>query len=243
MPGHHCIVSRRTGARRRISGIPFRALPERVPGCSAGDVHEDRPMAAIELDRVSKVYPDGTVAVSDLSLEIADGEFMVLVGPSGCGKTTALRMVAGLEDVSGGVIRIGDRDVNDASPSKDRDIAMVFQNYALYPHLTVAANMGFSLSLRKVEGRRSRGGSREAAEHARHRGLPRAQAAAALGWPAPARCHGSRDRARAAGVPDGRAAVEPRRQAAGADASRGRPHPTAPPASRPSTSPTTRPRP
>jgi len=107
-------------------------------------------MAAIELDRISKVYPDGTVAVSDLSLEIADGEFMVLVGPSGCGKTTALRMVAGLEDVSAGAISIGDRDITRAS-SKDRDIAMVFQNYALYPHLSVRDNMGFSLALRKVK--------------------------------------------------------------------------------------------
>jgi multiple sugar transport system ATP-binding protein len=107
-------------------------------------------MAAIELDRISKVYPDGTAAVSDLSLEIADGEFMVLVGPSGCGKTTALRMVAGLEDVTAGAIRIGDRDVTRIS-SKDRDIAMVFQNYALYPHLSVRDNMGFSLALRKVK--------------------------------------------------------------------------------------------
>ncbi len=107
-------------------------------------------MAAIELDHISKVYPDGTVAVSDFTLEIADGEFMVLVGPSGCGKTTALRMVAGLEDVSGGEIRIAGRDVTRVS-SKDRDIAMVFQNYALYPHLSVAENMGFSLALRKVK--------------------------------------------------------------------------------------------
>jgi multiple sugar transport system ATP-binding protein len=120
-------------------------------------------MAAIELDQVSKVYPDGTVAVSDLTLEVADGEFMVLVGPSGCGKTTALRMVAGLEDVSGGEIRIADHDVTRVS-SKDRDIAMVFQNYALYPHLTVADNMGFSLSLRKVKKAEIRRRVREAAE-------------------------------------------------------------------------------
>jgi multiple sugar transport system ATP-binding protein len=97
---------------------------------------------------VSKVYPDGTRAVSDLELEIADGEFMALVGPSGCGKTTALRMVAGLEDVSAGAISIGDRVVNDVPP-RDRDIAMVFQSYALYPHLTVYDNIAFGLKLRR----------------------------------------------------------------------------------------------
>ncbi|MGH2678149.1 MAG: ABC transporter ATP-binding protein, partial [Actinomycetota bacterium] len=110
-------------------------------------------MAQIALEDVSKVYGDGTRAVSDLSLDIGDGEFMVLVGPSGCGKTTALRMVAGLEEISEGQIRVGDRVVNDIPP-KDRDIAMVFQNYALYPHMSVYDNMGFSLKLRHV----SRGG-------------------------------------------------------------------------------------
>ena len=104
-------------------------------------------MAAVNFSDVSKVFPDGTKAVADLDLEAKDGEFMVLVGPSGCGKTTALRMVAGLEDVSEGEIRIGDRIVNDVSP-KDRDIAMVFQTYALYPHLTVYDNIAFSLRLR-----------------------------------------------------------------------------------------------
>ena len=107
-------------------------------------------MAGIGLEGLTKVFPDGTVAVSDLNLEIADGEFMVLVGPSGCGKTTALRMVAGLEDISSGIVRIGDRVVNDLSP-KDRDVAMVFQNYALYPHLTVFDNMSFSLRLHKTD--------------------------------------------------------------------------------------------
>jgi multiple sugar transport system ATP-binding protein len=105
-------------------------------------------MAAIKLEGVTKVYPNGAEAVSDLDLTIGDGEFMVLVGPSGCGKTTALRMVAGLEGVTSGVIQIGDDVVNDV-PSKDRDIAMVFQNYALYPHMTVAENVGFALKLRK----------------------------------------------------------------------------------------------
>jgi multiple sugar transport system ATP-binding protein len=109
-------------------------------------------MAEIVLEDVSKIYPDGTEAVSSLDLEIADGEFMVLVGPSGCGKTTALRMVAGLEEISRGTIRIGDRVVNDLS-AKDRDVAMVFQNYALYPHMTVYDNMAFGLKLRKMDKR------------------------------------------------------------------------------------------
>jgi multiple sugar transport system ATP-binding protein len=106
-------------------------------------------MSEIVLEEVYKIYPDGTEAVSSMDLEIRDGEFMVLVGPSGCGKTTALRMVAGLEDITKGVIRIGDRVVNDVPP-KDRDVAMVFQNYALYPHLSVYDNMAFGLKLRKT---------------------------------------------------------------------------------------------
>jgi multiple sugar transport system ATP-binding protein len=107
-------------------------------------------LAEVVLDDVAKVYQDGTEAVSDLDLRINDGEFMVFVGPSGCGKTTALRMVAGLEDITSGTISIGDRVVNDI-PSKDRDVAMVFQNYALYPHLTVYDNMAFGLQLRKTD--------------------------------------------------------------------------------------------
>jgi multiple sugar transport system ATP-binding protein len=106
-------------------------------------------MAEIEYDSVSKVFDDGTRAVNDLDLAIADGELMVLVGPSGCGKTTALRMLAGLEEISEGEIRIGDVIVNDLTP-KDRDIAMVFQSYALYPHMTVAQNLAFGLKLRKL---------------------------------------------------------------------------------------------
>jgi multiple sugar transport system ATP-binding protein len=106
-------------------------------------------MAGIVMEDVSKVYADGTTAVSDLNLDIGDGEFMVLVGPSGCGKTTALRMVAGLERISRGSISIGDRVVNDVPP-KERDIAMVFQNYALYPHMNVYDNMAFGLKLQKV---------------------------------------------------------------------------------------------
>jgi multiple sugar transport system ATP-binding protein len=106
-------------------------------------------VAAITFDNVTKIYGDGHHAVSDLDLEVADGEFVVLVGPSGCGKTTALRMLAGLEEISGGTIRIGDRVVNNLPP-RERDIAMVFQNYALYPHMTVAENIGFALRMRKV---------------------------------------------------------------------------------------------
>ncbi|MGI8682244.1 MAG: ABC transporter ATP-binding protein [Mycobacteriales bacterium] len=106
-------------------------------------------MAGVTFDGVAKVYPDGTEAVSDLSLDISDGEFMVLVGPSGCGKTTALRMVAGLEDISRGQLRIGDRVVNNV-PSRDRDIAMVFQSYALYPHLSVYENIAFGLRLNRT---------------------------------------------------------------------------------------------
>ncbi|HUK76847.1 MAG TPA: ATP-binding cassette domain-containing protein, partial [Thermoleophilia bacterium] len=105
-------------------------------------------MAEVSFDDVSKVYADGTRAVDGMTLAVEDGEFMVLVGPSGCGKTTALRMVAGLEDISAGVVRIGDRVVNNV-PSRDRDIAMVFQSYALYPHLNVYDNIAFGLKLQK----------------------------------------------------------------------------------------------
>ncbi|MEV5572136.1 sn-glycerol-3-phosphate ABC transporter ATP-binding protein UgpC [Spirillospora sp. NPDC052269] len=106
-------------------------------------------MARIALEGVDKVYAGGVKAVDGLDLEIADGEFMVLVGPSGCGKSTALRMIAGLEEISGGTVSIGERVVNDLAP-KDRDIAMVFQNYALYPHMTVEQNLAFGLKLRGV---------------------------------------------------------------------------------------------
>jgi multiple sugar transport system ATP-binding protein len=106
-------------------------------------------MASISIEGVSKVYPNGFNAVRELSLDVAEGEFMVMVGPSGCGKTTALRMVAGLEEITSGTLRIGDRVANHLT-SKERDVAMVFQNYALYPHMSVAENIAFGLSLRKT---------------------------------------------------------------------------------------------
>src|SRR5881396_243081 len=106
-------------------------------------------MAQVVLEKISKVFPGGVKAVDAIDLGIKDQEFIVLVGPSGCGKSTTLRMVAGLEEITGGTIRIGERVVNDVPP-KDRDIAMVFQNYALYPHMTVYKNMAFGLKLRKM---------------------------------------------------------------------------------------------
>src|ERR1700728_3636681 len=106
-------------------------------------------MAEIVLDNVTKRYPDGALAVDKFNLDIADGEFVILVGPSGCGKSTTLNMIAGLEDISEGELRIGGQVVNNKSP-KDRDIAMVFQSYALYPHMTVRQNMGFALKLAKT---------------------------------------------------------------------------------------------
>ena len=106
-------------------------------------------MASLSLEHINKTYPNGFEAVKDFNLEIADKEFIIFVGPSGCGKSTTLRMIAGLEEISAGTLKIGDRVVNDVEP-KDRDIAMVFQSYALYPHMTVYDNMAFSLKLRKT---------------------------------------------------------------------------------------------
>ena len=124
-------------------------------------------MAEITFQNVWKRYPDGFEAVKDMNLEIGDGEFMILVGPSGCGKSTALRMVAGLEEITDGELIIGGERVNELAP-RDRDIAMVFQNYALYPHMTVRENMGFALKLAKVvQGRDRRARSSEAARDPR----------------------------------------------------------------------------
>src|SRR5450432_959171 len=128
--------------------------PPSLPGIIPIPSAEAKPgsekfMAKVELEKISKIYPGGVKAVDGIDLSIKDQEFIVLVGPSGCGKSTTLRMVAGLEEITGGTIRIGDRIVNDVPP-KDRDIAMVFQSYALYPHMTVRENLEFGLRMRKV---------------------------------------------------------------------------------------------
>jgi len=120
-------------------------------------------MAEIVLDKVTKRYPDGALAVSEVNIEIADGEFVILVGPSGCGKSTTLNMIAGLEDITGGELRIGGQRMNERAP-KDRDIAMVFQSYALYPHMTVRENMAFPLRLAKVDSATVRAKVEEAAQ-------------------------------------------------------------------------------
>ena len=145
-------------------------------------------MATLALEQVSKIYDNGVEAVRGLDLEVADGEFVVLVGPSGCGKTTALRMVAGLEEITTGTIRLDGKVVNDLS-AKDRDIAMVFQNYALYPHLTVHDNIAFSLSMRGVRkaerdrrsGRRRRSSGSPKCSRAGH-ASSRAASASASRW-------------------------------------------------------------
>ena len=184
-------------------------------------------MAEVVLDKVNKQYENGFHAVHDLDLDIADGEFLVLVGPSGCGKSTALRMVAGLEDITTGTLKIGDRVVNTLSP-RDRDIAMVFQSYALYPHMTVADNIAYGLKIRKMDKAEIKRRVQEGRGHARARPAAGPQAQAAVRWPAAAGRHGPGDRPRAAGLPHGRAAVQPRRQAAGADARRDRRGPARP---------------
>src|ERR1700730_10953983 len=143
--GHH-----RTRAARRIR---HRAALDPEPKLAqlsrASRTYGANEMAQITLDQVDKIYAGGVKAVNALSLEVRDGEFMVLVGPSGCGKSTALRMIAGLENITRGTIQIGERMVNNMPP-QDRDIAMVFQNYALYPQMTVAQNMAFGLRMRKT---------------------------------------------------------------------------------------------
>ena len=155
-----------------------------------------RAMARIALEGVTKVFDDGTEAVTDLDLEVGDGEFMVLVGPSGCGKSTALRMIAGLEDISAGTVTIGDRVVNELPP-KDRDVAMVFQNYALYPHMSVFENMAFALKVRNVASAERERKVRDAAPDPGAHRPARPQAEGALGRPAPARGDGPGDRPRA----------------------------------------------
>ena len=145
------------------------------------------------MDGVTKIYPGDVRAVDDVSLEIESSEFMVLVGPSGCGKSTLLRMIAGLEDVTDGAIFIGDRDVTDLAP-RQRDIAMVFQNYALYPHMTVRKNLGYGLKVRKTPNEEidAPGERRRAATRAR--GPPRAPPGCALRRSAPTCRDGPRHR-------------------------------------------------
>ena len=174
-------------------------------------------MATVEIDNINKVYENGFHAVKDLSIDVEDGEFLVLVGPSGCGKSTALRMVAGLEDISTGELRIGGRRVNDVDP-QGRDIAMVFQSYALYPHMSVADNIGYGLKLRKMPKDEMNAADRRRGRDARADPAAGPQAQAAVRRPAPARRHGPGDRPQPAGLPDGRAAVQPGREAAGPDA-------------------------
>ena len=207
---------------------PHRRRPDRRRGEGLAEPPKRSPqMAEITLKDVTKRYPDGTEAVKHMNLDIADGEFMIFVGPSGCGKSTALRMIAGLEDISEGELRIGDEVVNQRAP-KDRDIAMVFQNYALYPHMTVRDNMGFALKLAKVPKDEIDKKVEEAArildlsDHLDRK---------------PANLSGGQ-RQRVAmgraivrdpeGLPDGRAAVQPRREAARADAHAGLAHPERP---------------
>ena len=177
-------------------------------------------MAEIVLEHLTKRFPDGALAVNDVSLDIADGEFVILVGPSGCGKSTCLNMIAGLEDITEGELRIAGKLVNDKAP-KDRDIAMVFQSYALYPHMTVRENMGFALKLAKTPKNVIDEKVTEAArilDLTQH--LDRK----------PANLSGGQRQRVAMGraivrdpcrVPHGRAAVQPRRETARADAHRG----------------------
>ena len=175
-------------------------------------------MASVTFEQATRCYSGADrPAVDHLDLGIADGEFVVLVGPSGCGKTTSLRMIAGLETVDSGRIRIGARDVTDDDP-KDRDVAMVFQNYALYPHMTVAQNMGFALKIAKMSKAEIRERILDAARLLDSGALPGPQTEGSVRRAAPTGGHGPGDRPAAAGVPDGRTAVQPRRQAAGADA-------------------------
>jgi multiple sugar transport system ATP-binding protein len=157
-------------------------------------------MAEVTLEDVTKVYGEDVVAVRDMSLDIPDGEFVVFVGPSGCGKSTALRMIAGLEDISSGKVFIGDNVVNDLPP-RQRDIAMVFQNYALYPHMNVRENMGFALKLRKMD----KGEIDRRVNEAARILSTRPQAEGPLRWPEAAGGPRPGDSPGAEGVPHGRA--------------------------------------
>ncbi len=199
-------------------------------------------MARVELKNVKKIYPGNVVAVHDANLVIDDKEFVVLVGPSGCGKSTTLRMIAGLEEISEGEIYIGDTLVNDVPP-KNRDIAMVFQNYALYPHMTVYKNMAFGLMLRKYPKNEIDRRVREADRNPQNHGIARPQAESPVGRPAPACRRRPRHRAPAQGIPLRRAVVEPRRQTARSNARRDQQAPYAPAIDHDLRDPTTKSRP
>ena len=177
-------------------------------------------MGAITLRNIEKTYGHGPKAnkvIHGVNAEISDGEFIVIVGPSGCGKSTLLRMVAGLEDITGGAIEIGGRVVNTLEPS-ERDIAMVFQNYALYPHMSVYDNMAYGLKIAKVPKDQIEVRVQKAAKILELGGLLQRKPRETVRRPAPARGDGPRHRAPACCVPLRRAAVQPGRQAARADA-------------------------
>ena len=157
-------------------------------------------MAEVSVRKVVKEYEGGVQAVKGIDLDIADHEFVVLVGPSGCGKSTTLRMIAGLEEISGGEIWIDGDVVNDVPP-RDRDIAMVFQNYALYPHMSVFDNMAFGLKLRKFPKDGNQAAGRRGRSHPRHRSLAGPKATGTVGWSAAAGGDGAGDRAEPEGVP------------------------------------------
>ncbi len=195
-------------------------------------------MASVEFRSVTKRW-GAFVGVRDLDLSVDDKEFLVLLGPSGCGKTTTMRMIAGLEEPTDGEIWIGDELVNEMPP-RERDVAMVFQNYGLYPHMTVRDNIGYPLKVRGVPKDEAAAPGRGRGGEGRARPLPRPQARPALGRPAPARGARALARAHAARLPDGRAALEPRRQAARHHAGRAEAPPPRAARSPRSTSPTTR---
>ena len=224
---------RRRRRRLRRSCSPFPTSRGRTgtgAGCGSGFPRrtrsEEAAMATLSLEQLTKVFANGVEAVRQLDLFVDDGEFVVLVGPSGCGKTTALRMVAGLEDVTAGTIRLNDKVVNDLS-AKERDVAMVFQNYALYPHMNVLENIAFSLRVRGVSKQERERKARETADILGLSEVVLRKPAPALGRSAPARRHGAGAHPRAGRVPHGRAALEPRRQPARPDAQRGAADPAA----------------
>ena len=212
-PRRHLLLGPADGGRaaRLGAGRARLFLLRRVLRHRPHRLGEGLTMAIVTIRDLNKKYENGFHAVKDVNLEIRDKEFVVLVGPSGCGKTTTLRMVAGLEEITSGEIRIGEQVVNDLPPM-DRNIAMVFQNYALYPHKTVFDNMAFGLQMRELrQGRRSTSGCARRPDILGIEIAARAQAAPALRRPAPARRRRARDRAPPAGVPVRRAALEPGR--------------------------------